>query len=226
MTGIAATMPAPPAPAGEAGPVLVVAAFAPELRALGRFFAGGKSGAQVPSRAVVGIGLVEAAAGTARLLARSRPRALLLVGTAGSYADQPPIGSAAIATTIHLASASVARGAAYLPEPLPAQVESAPELVQALVAATGLATAVVACPIGITREVATGKKIAKATGAALENLEAFAVARAAAAAEIPFAAVLGVANVVGPEAHAAWRAHGDKAAAAACAAVRKWLLAG
>jgi nucleoside phosphorylase len=91
-------------------------------------------------------------------------------------------------------------------------------------AATGLSVADVACPLGITRALPVAQKLRKATGAALENLEAFAVARAAAHANVPFTAILGVANHVGPEGHVQWRQYGDRAAAAACAAVRKWLL--
>ena len=66
----------------------------------------------------------------------------------------------------------------------------------------------VACPPAITRSAAAPPPLAGATGAALENLEAFAVARAAAEARVPFAAVLGIANQVGPRAHAEWTAHG------------------
>jgi len=50
----------------------------------------------------------------------------------------------------------------------------------------------------------------------VENLEAFAVARAAAAAGLPFAAILGISNNVGPSAHAAWKRNATGAAAAAC----------
>jgi nucleoside phosphorylase len=62
-----------------------------------------------------------------------------------------------------------------------------------------------------------------ATGADVENLEAFAVARAAAAAKIPFAAALGISNRVGPNSHPEWRVHAGAAALAACAAVRSTL---
>lgn len=226
-----------------------MAAWAPELRALGRVFSQGKSKAPpasgrtstgalsavrvsgaAPVRAVVGVGLCEAAAGAARLIERQRPRAVVLVGTAGLYpgADKDrgsalAVGKVALARSFHLASEAVAREAAYLPEPLPAQVDSTPQLLQELIAATGLSVADVACPIGITRTTALAQQLRKSTGAALENLEGFAVARAAAAAGVPFVAVLGIANIVGPEAHAQWRTHGATAAAAACSAIRTWL---
>jgi nucleoside phosphorylase len=232
----------------EAGPLLIVAAWAPELRALGRVFSQGKSRAPAasgrtatgalaavrvsgaaPVRAVVGVGLCEAAAGAARLIERHHPRAIVLVGTAGLYpgadrsAPKLTIGTAALGRTFHLASDAVARQTAYLPEPLPAQAESAPDLLRDLTAATGLPVADVACPVGITRATPVAQLLRKSTGAALENLEAFAVARAAAASSVPFVAVLGIANDVGPEGNTQWRAHGTAAAAAACAAVRAWL---
>jgi futalosine hydrolase len=232
----------------DAGPLLIVAAWAPELRALGRVFSQGKSRAPAaagrtatgalsavrvsgaaPVRAVVGVGLCEAAAGTARLIERHHPRAIVLVGTAGLYpgsekaAPKLAIGAVALGRTFHLASDAVARQTAYLPEPLPAQATSAPDLLQDLIAATGLPVADVACPVGITRAAPVAQLLRKTTGAALENLEAFAVARAAAAAGVPFIAILGIANDVGPEGNAQWRAHGTAAAAAACSAVRTWL---
>jgi nucleoside phosphorylase len=207
------------------GPLLVVAAWAPELRGLGRLAKGGAA----PARAVVGVGLIEAAAGTARLIERQRPRAVVLIGTAGVYpgadVDDVALGSAVLVRTMHLASASVARGNAYLPEPLPATATVNSALLDELAAATALPICDVACPLAITRAATVAQQLRKATGAALENLEAFAVARAAASVDVPFAAVLGIANRVGPEGHAEWRAHGEKAAAAACAAVRTWVAA-
>jgi nucleoside phosphorylase len=231
----------------DGGPLLIVAAWAPELRGLGRVFSQGKSKAAPPSgrtatgalpavrvtgsapvRAVVGVGLVEAAAGTARLIERQRPRAIVLVGTAGLYpgADKKlglAIGGAVIGRSFLLASDAVAREAAYLPGPLPASAASTPALLEAVTAATALPVADVACPVGITLAPALAQQRRKGTNAALENLEAFAVARAAAAAGVPFVAVLGIANLVGPDAHAEWRAHAATAAAAACTAVRRWL---
>src|SRR3954452_1752210 len=75
----------------------------------------------------------------------------------------------------------------------------------------------VACPIAVTRSATLGRHLAHATGAALENLEAFAVARAAAAAGVDeVTAVLGIANRVGPRGHQEWRAHHAAASRAAC----------
>ena len=51
----------------------------------------------------------------------------------------------------------------------------------------------------------------------------FAVARAAAHADTPMAAALGIANHVGPRAHAEWRRNHVAASKAACAVVWAWL---
>jgi purine-nucleoside phosphorylase len=200
--------------------VLVVAAWPPELRGLTRLPA--RLGVR---RGVVGVGPVEAAAGCARLIERVRPRMILLVGTAGFYAGaapRPAIGQACVAGRISFACPAVAAGRAYFPQPMPVAVDGPSRLARRL-AGTDAPIFDVACPPGITRSVAVARALAGHSGAALENLEAFAVARAAAAARIPFAAVLGVANQVGPRAHAQWRAHAAAAAAAACARVSRFL---
>src|SRR5262249_15840508 len=70
--------------------------------------------------------------------------------------------------------------------PLPATLETDARLRGQLAARAPVAD--VACPVGITRRASVARKLA-ATGAALENLEAFAVGRAAAPPPRPFAPV-------------------------------------
>jgi nucleoside phosphorylase len=214
---------------GRSGPTLVVAAFAPELaplrRALARRPAGARGGGVVCEP--VGIGMVDAAAGAARAIARVAPRAILFVGTAGSYGRAPEIGAVVIARHLVLASTAAIRGDGYLPTPLAARAQAHPELGASLLrASSGGATgtaADVATTLAITRTAATARRLAHVTGASVENLEAFAVARAAVVAGVPFAAVLGIANRVGPEAHDEWRINQHRAAAAACAVVAAFL---
>lgn len=214
------------------GPVLIVSAFLPELLELRRLLRQ-PSASMASARDVVtepvGVGLVEAAAGAARVIARSAPRAVIFVGTAGAYAAKaaPPIGAVVVARRLQLVSAAVVEGDGYLPAVLPVAAESTPALVRALTAtgkqrtrsAPSLITGDVATPVAITKSPRLAARLLRASGAATENLEAFSVARAAAVAGVPFAAVLGIANRVGPAAHAEWRRHGDRAAAAACTVV-------
>jgi purine-nucleoside phosphorylase len=216
-----------PATRAPAPPVLIVAAFPPELKALAAALrTRAQDGGAPVARAAVGVGLVEAAAGAARTIALLEPRAVVLIGTAGRYptaAGAPPIGAVALVRRARLASATVAAEDAYLPGLIPAAADTDPRLRRELGRGQRLPSLDVACPLGITRGARTAAALAAATGAALENLEAFAVARACDRAGVPFAAVLGITNDVGPRAHAQWQAHAAAAAAAACAVVRRWL---
>jgi nucleoside phosphorylase len=202
---------------------LVVAAWAPELEHL-------RAGlARLPSsmrkRVVletVGVGLVEAAAASARLIGKHTPDGILLVGTAGFYPQHKntfAIGSAAIGRRMCLLPPVVGSQHGFLPSIVPTQAKSSSELVRGLRKATTLPVADVACPLAITASKRAATAAAELSGCALENLEAFSVARAAAVAGVPCAAILGIANHVGPSAHAEWKKHGAAAAAAACEAV-------
>ncbi len=204
--------------------ILVVAAWRPELRALTR--SRRPPGDRSVERAVVGVGPVEAALGTARALADLQPRALILLGTAGVYrgsGPRPAIGAAVVARNIRFASVGTTRGLVYFPGPMPLAASCDRKLRSGLAAAASVLQVDVACPPAITRSAAAAAEVAGETGAAVENLEAFAVARAAAEAGVPFAAVLGIANQVGPRAHAEWAAHGAEAAARACAVLLEYL---
>lgn len=174
----------------------------------------------------VGVGLVETAVGTTRALLETGARTVFFIGTAGRYPGTSPllrVGEAVIARRIKLLSTAAARGEGYLPRPLPRFGDTDRAVRHALARATSLPVADVACPMAVTTAPATARRAAKATGCALENLEAFAAARAAFAQGAKFACVLGVSNAVGPKAHAEWRAHGSRAAACAGEAVLAFL---
>jgi nucleoside phosphorylase len=217
----------PTARAPARSPILIVAAFPPELKGLASVLrARAQTGASVVARAIVGVGPVEAAAGAARAIALLEPRMVVLVGTAGVYAARggPTIGEAVLVRRAALASLAAASGAGYLPAPVPDSQDTDAGLRRELGGAH-LPAVDVACPTAITRTRAAATTLARHTGAAIENLEAFAVARACARAQVPFAAVLGITNRVGPKAHEEWRRHAANAAAAACAVVERWLRA-
>lgn len=172
--------------------------------------------------ASVGVGLIESAIGTTLLLARQRPDAALLVGTAGLYpgpATNLDMGKAAIAVEIALLPEILPGKHAFLPSILPARIRSTPALIRLLRQRTDLPATDVACPLGITATRKAATTAAQLSGCRLENLEAFAVARAAAVARVPFTAVLGIANHVGPAGHKQWVKHAPAAAEAACKAV-------
>ncbi len=173
---------------------------------------GGRPGASV------GVGPVRAAAAAAALLAARRPRAVVFVGSAGAYAPEVPLGSAFSVSTLGFADLGHLAGYGYIPMPLP-ELQADP----ALAAALGLPLAAALTLAGVTTDPGLAARLS--AGWALEHMEVYAVAHACAAEGVPFAAALGVANHVGPGAHAQWRAHRAAAEAAAGAAVDRLLAA-
>jgi purine-nucleoside phosphorylase len=201
---------------------LVLSAWEPELAPLRRLL-GRRVRALDVALAAAGVGAVDAAVGAARAIAETRARRVIFVGTAGCYGREVAIDDAAVVSDLSLVSTAALRGHGYTPAPMVTSAFASDSLAGDLLAATGLPPVGAASPLAITRSAALARRIAAATGAALENLEAFAVARAAAAADAEFAAVLGVSNRVGPRAHAEWRAHHRTASEAACLAVFHFL---
>jgi nucleoside phosphorylase len=205
---------------------LVVSAWRPELAELE------KTLPSLPPRirekvalGTVGVGLVEAAIGASTLLTALRPKAMLLVGTAGLYPGSHGrlrVVSAAVARRITLFSQAASENA-YLPPSMCRTQNTSSWLSAAIRTAARLESASVACPLAITATEAAAVLAARKSRSALENLEAFSVARAAARMKIPFAAVLGISNQVGDEGHQEWKRNAAEAAATACRAVVDYL---
>ena len=154
----------------------------PELRALGRGLP--VVGGRPVERAVVGVGPIEAALGTARLLADLQPSVLILVGTAGVYPAQrprPAIGAGGDRPPDHVRLGRAPPAAWPISR---VRCRSPPRVTPGYGPGwprrPAPALADVACPPAITRTAAAAAALAGATGAGVENLEAFAVARAAA----------------------------------------------
>jgi nucleoside phosphorylase len=174
--------------------------------------------------ASVGVGLVEAAVGTTRALAEHDVDAVILVGTAGVYPGRgnrvTPGQACLVREAVLLPHVLSGAAQAFLPTVMPHTIATTRALTRHLSRATpGLPTVDVACPLAITASAAAARAAAKRSDCILENLEAFAVARAARIARIPFAAVLGVANHVGPQGHREWTVNGKQAAENACRVV-------
>jgi hypothetical protein len=159
---------------------LVVGAYAPELdRLYGR--------ADVIARAV-GIGLVDAAIGTTRALSEVRPDRLFFVGTAGVL----PGAELAIGQVVEVSAATLGvRPGEYVPEPMSVRV--------------GEGGRVAVSSLGITRDAVEAARLGEL--GTIEHLECFAVLRAAQLFGVPATAILAIANGVGPDAHAEWRAN-------------------
>jgi nucleoside phosphorylase len=84
----------------------------------------------------------------------------------------------------------------------------------------------VATTLAITVEDAAAATVARRTGAGVEHLESYGVAVACSALGIPFIAVLGVANTVGSQGRAQWRANHESASVAAGEHLLGWLRQG
>lgn len=192
--------------------LLLVGAFAPEIAPFqGRLPEG------VAARAV-GIGLVDAALGAARAIAESRPTQVVLVGSAGALPGSglDPLAVVAVATTV-LADLAAAKGEASLLPRMAEAREASAALTAALVPEATRVCALTTLTITTSDEAALALAEAHAAHAPLvENLEAYAVARAAEVAGVPFAAVLGVTNLVGRRGRADWAQHHEKVAELVC----------
>jgi nucleoside phosphorylase len=208
--------------------VLVLAAFDPELAHLGRALGPGlvgRVGQAVVEAKPVGIGLVAAAVGTAALLQGSLPRAVVLIGTCGAYAHvaQPThaLGRVVVGARSHLVDLGAIYGKAEIPSLVATRLQSDERICSGL-AGAGHPQVGVATTLGITVDDEAATRIALG-GVDVEHLETFSVASACQAAGVPFAALLGVANMVGSSAREQWRANHRAAADAAAAALLSWL---
>jgi purine-nucleoside phosphorylase len=150
---------------------------------------------------------VEAAIGATRVFAQRSPSAAVLVGTAGAYGSLP-IGSVVVSRRLGLGYAAVPMDLGYVPR-TPEVFESPAWMREA----AGVAEADILTVGAIT----TSPGLVETWSASwqVEHMEAWSVARVAQEAGVPFVAVLGISNRVGPDAHAEWLAHRGTAEAAA-----------
>jgi nucleoside phosphorylase len=121
-----------------------------------------------------------------------------------------------------LTAPCVVEGLAQFPDPMSVSLDADATTAAALLRAGGKRGDLATTP-GITVDDAAAARLAHATGARVEHLEAHGVATACAARGVPFAAALGVANEVGSRAREQWRMHHRAAATAAVDVVTRWL---
>jgi len=217
-----------PAPAQRVD-VLVVAAHAPELvglrPSLTEKLDGSIRGLRVMGKAI-GIGMPAAGTGMANRLHQLAPRAVVLVGSCGIYPgfSQYRPNDILVASRIMLIDHAVAAGRAAFPDPMTVTVDTHP-LLSAGLGAAGPRTRVapLATTLAITTDDVLAASVSQSTSCEGENLEAFAVALACHAANVPFATVLGVTNVVGSKAREDWRTYQRSAAVAAADCIVSWI---
>ena len=184
---------------------LLLAAFPPEL---GSLFQAPPPGWRV---ACTGVGAIQAAATTARLIAEDRPEAVLFIGSCGHYDGRLRIGDPIWAREALATSLSELRGEAYRPG-----VEPTRWIATLEVPLPGHAVAV---PPAITSTREGAALLAQV--AAVEHLELSGVYAACHAVEVPVGSALVVVNEVGPEAHDQWRNNHVKCSAALIACLQE-----
>lgn len=184
---------------------LLLAAFPPELGELLNEPPAGWTAA------CTGIGALEAALATARLLHEHQPVRVLFLGTCGAYEGGLAVGACIAAREAIATSAGELRGIAFRPKAertrwpatwvLPLPIHS------------------VAVPPAISCDPADARFLAAV--APVEHLELTGVFAACQAAGVPVAAALVVANRVGPDAHAEWRANHERVSGELRSALRE-----
>jgi len=217
-------------PGGPVGAdVLILAAHRPDLvglrSTLSEQLDGVVRGLHVLGK-TVGLGMPVAGGSSANRVARLAPRSVILLGTCGVYpglAQYRP-HDVMIASKLHLIDHAVLAGRAMFPEPMQTTLETHSLLAAGLCAA-GQRTRIapVATCLSITSDDALAAHVHKSTGCEGETLEAFAVAHACHAAQVPFAAVLGVTHIVGSRGRDDWRQFHRQSVVAAAEVVVSWI---
>lgn len=209
--------------------VLVVGASAPDLIGLRQHFGEGLQGqvrGLIVKSKIVGFGHGVAGATTARGIAALQPRAVVLVGSCGAYPGQAQYQphDVVVATKVHALDHAVLRGQAEWPTPMTTVFETSAAMVAGLATGRHRTHAVpVASPLAMTTDDAIAARVKGAIGAEAESVDALGIAAAATGANIPFACVLGVANLVGSTGLKDWAQFHREAVVQAAHAVAAWI---
>lgn len=209
--------------------LLLVAAHAPDLAGM-RAFLGEKLDGQMRGLTiktkVLGFGMAVAAASCARGVQALGPRAVILIGTCGVFPGltQYRPYDVLLPTRIQLADATVLARKATFPDPMQTTVECQPLLRSALAASAPRAvqTALTSMMAPITDD-ALAAGLHAATGCDADNGELFGIAAACQAANVPFAAALGVSNLVGSTGRHDWAQFQREAVTQAGQCIGTWL---
>jgi nucleoside phosphorylase len=210
--------------------ILILAAHAPEFVGLRPHLGEGLNGVVRGLNLVaktIGVGMAVSGAGTANRIHQLNPRAVVLLGSCGVYpssVEYRPLDMV-VPSRCHLFDATVAAGKAEFPEPMQTVLDPHSLMGAGLCASAGPRgrQAPVATTLAINVDDTIARAVQPATGIEAENLELFPVALACLAANLPFAAVLGVTNVVGSQGRVDWRQYQRDAAVAAAEVIITWV---
>ena len=209
--------------------LLLVAAHAPDLAGM-RTFLGEKLDGQVRGLTiktkVLGFGMAVAAASCARGVQALAPRAVIMIGTCAVFPGLPQYRpyDVLLPTKVQLVDASVLARKSAFPDPMQTSVECHALLRAAMQASAPRAVqAVIASMIAPVIDDALAATMHGASGCDADNGELFGVAAACAAANVPFVAALGVANLVGSTGRHDWAQFQREAVTQAGQAIGTWL---
>ncbi|MBC5811059.1 MAG: futalosine hydrolase, partial [Candidatus Eremiobacteraeota bacterium] len=176
--------------------ILVVCALPAELRAFTP-----RAGVEILA---CGVGPVEAAAETARMLQRKRFGAVVNAGIAGAFRGRARIGDAVIVSDEQFADFGLEGGGAFtLPDgaTLAERVPASPSLLERCAGLPyRLARGVTVSQVTATR--VTADRLSARYDADVESMEGFAVLRAAQLAGVPAIELRGISNYVDDRANA------------------------
>ena len=211
--------------------VLVVGSHPAELRglrsSLGERLNGRLQGIHVSAK-TVGIGMVSAAASTAKRVFQLEPRAVVLLGTCGIYpglSQYQPHG-VIVAEKVGFLDHATEAGQASIPDPMSVEHAIDRTLLAGLTASGRGRPAPIATPPAHTTDDALAASVHQRRGFHAESLEAFGVAQACRLAQVPFAAVFGITHVVGSRAAVDWQQYQRQSSLTAAEVVLSWVHAG
>ena len=177
----------------------------------------------------VGVGPAAAAAGTARLLAAGRYRAVISAGIAGGFPGRAPVGATVLGARSIAADLGAETPDGFLPVEELGFGRSVLAADAGLVEALGAALPAVIVGDVLTLATVTGtaatadRLAARFPAAVAEAMEGFGVATAAGG--IPFAELRTISNPIGPRDRAAWRL-AEAFAALSTASAALWIACG
>ena len=165
-----------------------------------------------------------AAARTAQLIARLRPRRVVLLGIAGAYdGERHPVGTALVFASVSIEGIGTGRGKGLVgPSELgfpqwPGSPDTTPQPVDETIALEhppdeDCGLLLTTCAASDTPEHAA-ERLARHPDAIAEDMEGFSVAMACTLAKVPVTIVRGISNVVGDRDPEHWRIPAALAAA-------------
>lgn len=184
--------------------ILIVSAISSELKFL-KIETNNKSILTIP----VGIGPIDAAFHTEKLIQTHQPKQIYFIGTAGAYPNSYlSIGDVVLGNHYIFADGSISQLSSYQPSVMVTEVDGGAQCLTKF-ERFHVKNGAVLNPPGITQSNELANHLKAFFKVSAENLEVFGVARVCQSHHIPFQSVLGISNQVGDLAHEEWKQFQD-----------------